>query len=62
MILFTVIGDAVFSWIPMDKIIFIGICCIPVGVVWYLLKKFVLDPKKKAKAAATSETPPAETE
>ncbi len=46
-ILFTVLGDAIFSWIPMDKIILIVICLIPVGVVYYLVKKFVLEPKKK---------------
>lgn len=45
-ILFTLIGDGVFSWIPLDKIILIAICLIPVGVVYYLIKKFVLDPKK----------------
>ena len=48
-ILFTIIGDALFKWIPMDKIILVIICCIPVGVVYYLVKKFVLDPKKEAK-------------
>lgn len=45
-ILFTLIGDGVFSWIPLDKIILIAICLIPVGVIYYLIKKFVLDPKK----------------
>lgn len=45
-ILFTVLGDAIFSWIPMDKIILIVICLIPVGVIYYLIKKFVLEPKK----------------
>ena len=45
-ILFTVIGDNLFKWIPMDKLIFIIICCIPVGVVAYLVKKLVLDKKK----------------
>lgn len=45
-ILFTVIGDNLFKWIPMDKLIFIVICCIPVGVAGYLVKKFVLDRKK----------------
>ncbi len=38
-ILFTIIGDNLFKWIPMDKLIFIIICCIPVGVVFYLVKK-----------------------
>ncbi len=45
-ILFTLIGDGVFSWIPLDTIILIAICLIPVGVIYYLIKKFVLDPKK----------------
>lgn len=48
-ILFTLLGDAIFSWIPMDAIILIVICCIPVGVVYYLIKKFVLEPKKAVK-------------
>ena len=48
-ILFTILGDAVFRWIPMDKIILAVICLIPVGVGWYLLKKFVLEPKKQKK-------------
>lgn len=39
-ILFTVLGDAVFRWIPINEIIFIVICLIPVGVVYYLFKKF----------------------
>lgn len=48
-ILFTIIGDAVFEWIPMDKIVLIVICLIPVGIVWYLIKKFVIEPKKQTK-------------
>ncbi len=46
-ILFTIIGDNLFKWIPMDKLIFIIICCIPVGVIAYLVKKLVLDKKKE---------------
>lgn len=46
-ILFTVLGDAIFKWIPMDKIILLVICCIPVGVIYYLVKKFVIEPKKQ---------------
>lgn len=46
-ILFTIIGDNLFKWIPMDKLIFVIICCIPVGVIVYLVKKLVLDKKKK---------------
>jgi hypothetical protein len=40
------LGDAVFAWIPMDKIILAVIICIPVGVCVYLIKKFVFDRKK----------------
>ena len=47
-LLFTIIGSEVFDWIPIDKIVLIVICFIPVGVVWYLVKKFYL-PKRKAK-------------
>lgn len=46
-ILFTIIGDAIFSWIRMDIIIFIVICLIPIGVIYYLIKKFVIEPKKR---------------
>ena len=46
-ILFTIIGDNLFKWIPMDKLIFIIICCIPVGVAVYLIKKLILDKKKQ---------------
>lgn len=45
-VLFTLLGDAVFAWIPMDKIILAVIVCIPVGVCVYLIKKFVLDPRR----------------
>ena len=48
-ILFTILGDAVFAWIPIDKIILVVICCIPVGVIYYLIKKFILEPKKQKK-------------
>ena len=46
-ILFTIIGDNLFKWIPMDKMIFIAICCIPIGVAVYLIKKLLIDKKKK---------------
>ena len=45
-ILFTLLGDAIFKWIPLDKIILLAILCIPVGIVYYLIKKFVLEPRK----------------
>lgn len=48
-ILFTIIGDNLFKWIPIDKLIFIAICCIPVGVAVYLFKKLHIDKRKKDK-------------
>lgn len=51
-ILFTLLGDAIFKWIPLDKIILIAICCIPVGVVYYLIKKFRIEPRKAKKNEA----------
>ena len=59
-ILFTIIGDAVFEWIPMDKIILVVICLIPVGVVWYLIKKIVIEPKKRKKTESAPSEEPAE--
>ena len=58
-VLFTIIGDGVFRWIPMDKIILIAICCIPLGVAYYLLKKFL--PKKQKTAAESAPTETADT-
>lgn len=43
---FTILGSAVFDWIPLDKIVLAVICCIPIGVVIYLIKKFVVEPRK----------------
>ena len=45
-ILFTIIGDDMFKYIPMKYIILAVICCIPVGVVIYLVKKFRFDKRK----------------
>lgn len=39
-IAFTILGSEFFDWIPMDKIVLIVICCIPVGVAVYLFRKF----------------------
>ena len=46
-VLFTVIGNDVFKFIPMDKIILIATCLIPVGVIAYLIKKFAFSKKKE---------------
>lgn len=45
-IAFTILGSAVFDWIPLDKIILAVICCIPIGVIIYLIKKFAIEPRK----------------
>ena len=50
-VLFTLLGDAVFRWIPVDKIILIAICAIPVGVAYYLIKKFVIEPRRNQSEA-----------
>ena len=60
-ILFTIIGDGVFAWIPMDKIILIAICLLPVAAVYILLKKFVLDPRKKRREEEAKQAIPEET-
>ena len=56
-IAFTILGSALFDWIPLDKIILIAICCIPPGVVIYLLKKFVYEPKKEKMQGSAEENP-----
>ena len=49
-ILFTILGDALFKWIPMDKIILAVICCIPAGIVYYIVSTV-----KKAKKSEKQE-------
>ena len=61
-ILFTIIGDGVFAWIPMDKIILIAICLLPVAAVYILVKKFVLDPRKKKREEEAKQNTPEETQ
>lgn len=48
-IAFTILGSALFDWIPLDKIILAVICCIPIGVIIYLIKKFAIEPKREKK-------------
>ncbi|MBQ6164075.1 MAG: TVP38/TMEM64 family protein [Clostridia bacterium] len=54
-ILFTIIGNDVFKFIPMDKIILIATCMIPVGVVVYLVKKFAFSKKQNPADAGNEE-------
>ncbi len=45
-ILFTLLGDAAFAWLPTDKIILIVICCIPIGIIYTVVKKFIAHSKE----------------
>lgn len=44
-IAFSYLGSELFDWIPLDKIILLIICAIPVGVIVYLIKKLVIERK-----------------
>ena len=57
-VLFTLLGDAVFRWIPMKTIIFIAICLIPVGIAAYLIKKFAVEPKRAKQDTAVLKDKP----
>ncbi len=37
-ILFTILGDGIYDYIPMDKIILIIVCCIPVVIIRWIVK------------------------
>ena len=39
-ILFTILGDGIYDYIPMDKIVLVIVCCIPAVIVWWVLKFF----------------------
>lgn len=45
-ILFTILGDGIYDYIPIHLIIKIIIYCIPVGVVIYLIRYFIKTKKK----------------
>ncbi len=48
-IAFTILGSAAFDWIPLDKIILLLVMSIPVGVVYYLIKKLIIDRRREKK-------------
>lgn len=52
-ILFTILGDGIYDYIPMDKIILVIVCCIPVVMIWWVIK-FFRTKKKKAQADNSS--------
>ena len=39
-ILFTILGDGIYDYIPMDKIVLIIVCCIPIVILWWVIKFF----------------------
>jgi uncharacterized membrane protein YdjX (TVP38/TMEM64 family) len=39
-ILFTILGDGIYDYIPMDKIVLVIVCCIPVVIIWWVIKFF----------------------
>lgn len=56
-ILFTILGDGIYDYIPIHLLVKIIICLIPIGVVAYLIKHFVTLKKgeKAVESAQTSE-------
>ncbi len=48
-ILFTILGDGIYDYIPIHLIIKIVICAIPVGVVVYLTRHFIKQKKEHEK-------------
>ena len=46
-VLFTILGDGIYDYIPIHLIIKIVICAIPVGCVIYLIKHFIKIKKEK---------------
>ena len=50
----TIIGKVI-DIIPREVLIGIILAAIPAGIIYYLVKKYVLDPKKAAKEAADAE-------
>lgn len=60
-ILFTILGDGIYDYIPIHLIVKIIICAIPVGVAGYLIRHFVR--QKKGEPVSESENavlPPSE--
>lgn len=52
-ILFTILGDGIYDYIPIHLIVKIIICAIPVGVVVYLIRYFVKQKKGEPEASET---------
>jgi len=48
-ILFTILGDGIYDYIPMDKIVLVIVCCIPAVIIWWVIK-FFRNKKKNSSA------------
>lgn len=49
-ILFTILGDTIYDYVPMHRIVQIIICCIPLAVIYWIIKYF-----RKRKSAVSVE-------
>ena len=54
-ILFTILGDGIYDYIPIHLIVKIIICAIPVGVVVYLIRHFVKQRKSEKEIIVPAE-------
>lgn len=54
-ILFTILGDGIYDYIPIHLIVKIIICAIPVGVVVYLIRHFVKQRKNEEECVSAEE-------
>ena len=43
------LGDGIYDYIPMDKIVLVIVCCIPAVIVWWVIK-FFRNKKKNSSA------------
>ena len=39
-ILFTILGDTIYDYVPMHRIVQVIICCIPLAVIYWIIKYF----------------------
>ena len=45
--LFTILGDKIYDYIPMDLIMKIVICCLPIVIIYWVIKYFTKGKKQK---------------
>ncbi|HZJ77304.1 MAG TPA: VTT domain-containing protein [Clostridia bacterium] len=54
-VLFTILGDGIYDYIPMRLIVTIALCCIPVAVVYWCIK-FIVKSRKNTNIVETDKT------